>query len=155
MEDDPRSLSAPKSKDCNLTVSFEQGTFYNGNGELPNGSSSTKVLGYDSFGLGFTVSGKVARGGIGKIGDDSNPENPKGRWMIYQLTSDYITASGQVQRDQSLQSDFDTRSNYDAAGNSFSWYDHPGSPTPGNLIKGYERKMNFQVSAYDGQHLFL
>jgi hypothetical protein len=149
---DPRSISAPPNKTCSLTVSFEQGTFYNGNGELPNGPSSNKTLGYDSYGLGFTISGKVASGGIGKIGDDPNPENPKGRWKIYQLTADRITANGQVIRDQELRSDLNTQSYYDASGKTFSWYDHPGSPTPGDLIKGYERNMKFQVSAYDGRH---
>jgi YD repeat-containing protein len=150
--EDPRSISSPPNKNCSLTVSFEQGTFYNGNGELPNGPSSNKTLGYDSYGLGFTVSGKVASGGIGKIGDDPNPQNSKGRWSIFQLTADTITANGQVIRDQELRSDFNTQSYYDVTGNSFSWYDHPGSPTPGNLITSYERNMKFQVSAYDGKH---
>jgi len=86
-------------------VSFEQGTFYEGNGELPNGPSSVKTEGEDFFGLGFTVSGRVSGGaGVGKIGDDTNPENPKGKWMMYQF-ADRIESNGQVHRNWPLHDD--------------------------------------------------
>jgi hypothetical protein len=51
-------------------VSFEQGTFYESNGILPNGESTMN----GQFGLGFTVSGRVrGGGGIGQfsIGPDN------------------------------------------------------------------------------------
>ena len=145
----PREIHTnPKNQNCFISVSFEQGTFYDTAGNLPNGPSTYE----GNYGLGFTVSGKVGRGGVGKIGDDPNPENSKGTATIFQLTADYIESNGRVLRDLSLHSDFNTKSNYEATGNTFSWYDHPDSPTPGNQITGYVRKMAFQVSVKNGNH---
>ena len=108
---------------------------------MPNGPST-----YDgNFGLGFTVSGTVTGGGgVGKIGNDTNPDNPKGKWTMYQYVSDYIESNGQVLRDKLFEPDLNTKSYYGAGKSAFSWYDHPDSPTPGKLITGYKRKMGFQ-----------
>ena len=147
----PREIHTdPKRKDCFISVSFEQGTFYELNGNLPNGESAMD----GQFGLGFTVSGRVrGGGGIGKIGDSSNKENPNGKWEMYQLTGDEITAlGGQTFRDWELHTDLSDDSFHSADRNSpsFSWYDHPDQPTPPAQVTDYQRKLLFQVSVKNG-----
>jgi hypothetical protein len=117
----PREIHTdPKNKNCSIGVSFEQGTFYDTHGELPNGPSALT----GQFGLGFTVSGRVTGGGgIGKIGDTPNKENPKGKWEMYQLTGDEITAlGGQYSWDWGLHTDLSDDSFHSADRNSPSFH---------------------------------
>jgi hypothetical protein len=122
---DPKSLPGKgNSKDCNISVSFEQGTSFSGDATLKNGPG---VLGggFPFFGLGFTVSG-FAKGGIGKIGDQVNPENPKGSWTMDQWVWDYIQTNNGVERnDAKSHRDISPDIAYSATNNNFSWYDHP------------------------------
>ncbi len=90
--------------------------------------------------------------GIGKIGDTPNKENPNGKWEMYQLTGDQITALGHNIYDRALGTDLSDDSFHSADRNStsFSWYDHPDQPTPPAGVTDYQRKLQFQVSVKNG-----
>lgn len=143
---DPKSLPGKgNSKDCSISVSFEQGTSFSGDTTLKNGPG---VLGggFPFFGLGFTVSG-FAKGGIGKIGDQVNPQNPKGSWTMDQWVWDYIQSDSGVERnDPKSRRDISLDIAYSATDNNFSWYDHPDGGG-----SGYFRKSNFVVNVSNGK----
>lgn len=135
------------SKNCDLSVSFDPNTHYGTNPNLKNGPSVIKYQGQDSFGLGFTVTGR-AIGGVGRIGHDSNPQNPGGSWVLEQWTASYREANGVVLRnDKAAWMDISKDINYEAKGDTFSYYDHPGS-TRGWGINRYQ---NFLIKVYNGK----
>jgi RHS repeat-associated protein len=143
---DPDTLSA-NGKNCSLTVTFTAGTSYPGYAELKNGVSTIPYNGISSLGLGFTVSG-FAKGGIGRVGGTSNPQNPGGSWTMDQSTSRYLALNGQTLSDDHERSrrDISIGINFSAGGDSFSWYDHPGGPPNDGLL----RMQNFTVSVSNG-----
>jgi len=93
-EDDPVTIPGQgNSTNCSISVSFELGTYYDNAKTLPNGP--TTFNNGSHLGLGFTVTGTAKTdGGVGKIGEDVNPQNPKGAWKIDQWTSNYATKDG-------------------------------------------------------------
>lgn len=152
----PATLSAPKSKDCNLTVNFQVGTFYQGNGDLPNGPGeyidrSDNPEGIAIFGVGFTWEGYVASGGIGHIGGATNPENPNGQWTMDQQVNTYLKIDGVVLMDSSTHRDITLQAFFDADGNQYSRWDHPGNGIPADApFKSLYRRSNFVVKVYNG-----
>src|SRR6266404_1837792 len=88
-EGDPDVIpaTAGNSSNCNIYVNFT-GT-YPGRLDRPNGPATFSYGGLPHTGLGFTVAGSV-QGGIGTVGDQSNPQNPNGGWTMDQWTSRYI-----------------------------------------------------------------
>src|SRR4029079_9986259 len=91
VQDDSATIPGERNtRDCTLNVSFQSGTFYANNSNLPNAPSTTTLGGISFFGLGFTVSGRVRGGnGIGQIGYFQNPTNSRGKWIMEQWTSPY------------------------------------------------------------------
>lgn len=134
-EDDPKTISSQGSKNCQFTISFESGTFYEGNRNLPNGPGEIQYMKRAYLGLGFTVSGTTrGGGGIGRIGSEVNPSNPKGQWTLDQYTSNYskqngefVTIKGRVQQGGGAWQDIDLTGYHFATDwtNRFSRYDHP------------------------------
>jgi hypothetical protein len=151
-EDDPDTLKSAPSVDCNISVSFKQHTFFQGDPNYPNGPNAY-MYGDFGFGLGFTVTGSVKSGGIGNIGGFptpvTNPENPKGVWTIQQWVSDYAKANDSVMiNDQGARRDQLDIAPLTIKGNKFSWWDQPGQPNQG--VKSYWRSSNFTVKVYNG-----
>jgi len=130
-----RACSSQGSKNCQFTISFESGTFYEDNPSLPNGPGNIQYQGRTYFGLGFTVSGMTHGGkGIGHIGSQVNPSNPKGQWTLDQYTSSYtkqngefVTINGRTQQGGNAWQDIDLSGYHFATDwtNRFSRYDHP------------------------------
>ena len=161
---DPQTISSRGSKNCRFTVSFESGTFYEKNPNLPNGPGEVTVNGNHFLGLGFTVSGSTeGGGGIGHIGGEVNPSNPKGQWTMDQYTSNYAKQNGEfVKIEGKLQQGGPAWRDINLTGyhfatdwtNSFSRYDHPAlragiADTYKNqsfLIKIYKGKQNCQAA---------
>lgn len=135
IQDDPKTISSQGSKNCQFTISFESGTFYEGDRNLPNGPGEIQYKGRAYLGLGFTVSGTTrGGGGIGRIGGEVNPSNPKGQWALDQYTSNYskqngefVTINGRVQQGGEAWRDIDLTGYHFATDwtNKFSRYDHP------------------------------
>jgi hypothetical protein len=162
-QDDPKTISSSGSKNCRFTVSFEAGTFYDGNPNLPNGPGEITVKGKQFVGLGFTVSGTTrGGGGIGRIGGQVNPANPNGEWTLDQYTSNYskqngefVLIDGKSQQGGQAWRDIDLKGFHFATDwtNRFSRYDHPSlragiADTYKNqsfLIKVYRGKENCQA----------
>jgi hypothetical protein len=107
-ENDPDTLQGENNgKDCGIEVKFKPGTSYpdamlvDGT-PLRNGPTTvpSPVNGLPMFGLGFSVSGWVNTGGIGRIGSDTqgkvNPANPNGKWTIDQETAAWIRIARQT-----------------------------------------------------------
>jgi len=159
VEDDPSVLQAENNGEtCGITVTFKPGTVYPdmtlAGTPLPNGPSTipSPGNGLPSFGLGFSVNGWVNKGGIGRIGSDTdgkvNPANPKGSWTIDQETSAWMGNGGQTLEQKATFSDIPLGVPHKAEGNTFSWYDHPGlTNTPAN----YNRFENHIVKVYRGK----
>lgn len=134
-QDDPKTISSRGSKNCRFTISFESGTFYDQNPNLPNGPGEITVNGKQFVGLGFTVSGTTrGGGGIGRIGDQVNPANPNGQWTLDQYTSNYskqngefVVIDGRSQQGGEAWRDIDLKGYHFATDwtNRFSRYDHP------------------------------
>jgi hypothetical protein len=104
-------------------------------------------MGKPNFGLGFTVTG-YAKGGIGRIGKDSNPQNPNGGWVLEQWTAAYIEKDGKLVRDdKEAWLDISQRIPYKATGDDFSYYDHPGA----SAGWGINRYNNFFIKVYNGK----
>lgn len=101
------------------------------------------------YGLGFTVYGSVAAGGIGHIGDDPNPKDPNGAWTIQQFTSAYTKINGTVvDKGGEAKKDFNSQSPHSVNNNEFRWWDHPGVSTRG--LNSFDGKYNFDVKAANG-----
>ena len=159
-EDDPDILQGENNGEkCGIEVSFKRGTKYEnpsvpGGLDLWNGPSIVPAphTGQRSFGLGFTVTGWVDRGGIGRIGSDKdgfpNSDNPKGRWTIDEETAVWAGTNGQTLLNKPTFSDIHAGVFYEASGNTFSWYDHPGYTYWGN---DYSRFENHVVKVYSGK----
>jgi RHS repeat-associated protein len=136
VQDDSATIPGERNtRDCTLNVSFQSGTFYENNSNLPNGPSNVTFGGISFFGLGFTVSGTVRGGnGIGQIGYFQNPTNSRGKWIMEQWTSSYATSNGQIMTVQGRRQaggqawmDLDPKGYFSAPANSnrYSFYDHP------------------------------
>jgi len=135
IEDDPKTISSQGSNNCQFTISFESGTFYEGNRNLSNGPGEIQYKGRTYLGLGFTVSGTTrGGGGIGRIGSQVNPDNPTGQWTLDQYTSNYakqngefVTIGGRSQQGGEAWQDIDLTGFHFATNwtNRFSRYDHP------------------------------
>ena len=70
----PLALESQPSVDCNINVAFH-GSYDKG---LPKGPGQFTYGPYGQVhGLGFTVYGSVASGGIGHIGPDINKNDPR------------------------------------------------------------------------------
>jgi YD repeat-containing protein len=159
-ENDPDILQGENNGDaCGIVVKFKPGTVYpdlrlHDGMPLPNGPSTLPhpQTGQPLFGLGFSVSGWVNKGGIGRIGSDTmgkaNPGNPGGKWTIDQETSSWIGASGRVLDEKETFSDIPLTVPYKAEGNTFSWYDHPGTT---NTAANLDRFENHIVKVYRGK----
>ncbi|HEY2961020.1 MAG TPA: hypothetical protein VGJ37_01290, partial [Pyrinomonadaceae bacterium] len=153
-EDDPDVIQGENNgQKCGITVTFKPGTTYPGT-SLPNGPSVVPDPhnGQRSLGLGFSVSGWVDSGGIGRIGSDTNgtvnKANPKGRWTIDQETSAWIGLDGKKSEEKSTFSDINPNVPHHAEDNQFGWYDHPGATVwPDN----YSRFENHIVKVYSGK----
>jgi YD repeat-containing protein len=145
---DPKKIEGTgNSSNCSLSVSFESGTNYEGNPGRTNGPGAIEYDGTLNFGLGFTVTG-YAKGGIGRLGDDPNPQNPKGVWRLEQWTASYIAQNGKVlQNDPKAWLDIHNQIPYTATGNNFSYYDHPGA----SAGWGIDRYNNFLIKVYNGE----
>jgi hypothetical protein len=134
-EDDPETISSEGSSNCKFTISFKSGTFYENNPDLPNGPGEIHRYGHTYFGLGFTVTGTTrGGGGIGRIGTEVNPSNPKGTWTLDQFTSNYAKQNGQfvriagrLQQGGPAWPDIDLTGYHSATDwtNRFTRYDHP------------------------------
>jgi len=135
-------LGEGNSGNCNIYVNFKPGTSYVSG--RPNGPSTAYLDGVAFYGLGFTVGGSV-KGGIGKIGEERNGQNPNGGWTMDQWTSRYIEEGGkEVWNDRGKdRRDISGRVLYWATGDSFTWYDHP-SAQAGKTVT--YRAQNFRVS---------
>lgn len=146
--ENPKTIEGTgNSPNCSLSVSFDENTHYPGNPNLTNGFGRITVPNGQNLGLGFTVTGYV-KGGIGKIGNDRNPQNPNGVWKLEQWTAAYIRYEGRViTNDATAWLDISTDINYQANGNTFTYYDHPGS----TLGWGIDRYNNFHVKVYNGK----
>ena len=147
--DNPLSVDSPPSVDCNISVAFS-GSYDIGK---PNGAGEFSYGPYGQVhGLGFTVYGSVANGGIGQIGADVNKNNPNGSWAIQQFTSAYSVINGNVEKaGGNAIPDFNTKSPYEITGNQFRWYDHPGVTTRG--LQSYQGKFDITVKAVtDNKH---
>jgi hypothetical protein len=159
-ENDPNVLQGENNGEaCGIVVTFTPGTSYPDK-TLPdgkpllNGPSTIPGphTGLPLFGLGFSVNGWVDGGGIGRIGSDTagvaNPANPKGRWTIDEETSAWIGLDDKKQEERATFSDISLDVPYKAVGNTFSWYDHPGTTYwPAN----YNRFENHIVKVYKGK----
>ena len=159
-ENDPALLQGENNGTaCGIVVRFAPGTSYPDK-TLPDGkpllngpsTMPSPLTGLPSFGLGFSVSGWVDSGGIGRIGSEKegvvNPDNPKGRWTIDQETSAWIGIDGKVTDERATFSDIKLGVPHKADGNTFSWYDHPGDTQwPAN----YSRFENHIVKVYKGK----
>jgi len=146
--DNPDSLEA-HSANCGLKVTFKSGTNPPNRPDYPNGPSTMQYLDEGAkFGLGFTVSGWV-HGGIGKIGDQPNPQNPGGTWTMDQWTSRYVAVGGQSQSDNyHSRRDISVDVPHWINGDDFSWYDHPQAPASAD--QNLFRMQNFTVSVGNG-----
>lgn len=158
-ENNPPKIDGPPSKHCNISVSFEEGTFYDGDPRLPNGVGLAPETQIGSvYGLGFTVSGSVSGGGIGNIGRSVNAAYSEGAWAIQQWVSAYTKIDGVEEfTGGSARPDLDDTVRHKVDGNQFSWWDHPGpSPTktvfPGDRvpITSFYGRYNFIVKAING-----
>jgi YD repeat-containing protein len=146
-EDPTKIEGTGNTSNCHLSVSFESGTNYGGDPNLKNGPGTIVYMGKPNFGLGFTVTG-YAKGGIGRIGKDSNPQNPKGGWVLEQWTAAYIEKDGKLVRDdKEAWLDISQRIPYKATGDDFSYYDHPGA----SAGWGINRYNNFFIKVYNGK----
>lgn len=89
-----------------------------------------------------------AKGGIGRIGNDPNPQNPKGVWVLEQWTASYLEKDGYtIRNDKSAWLDISDKIPYKATGDNFSYYDHPGS----SAGWGINRYNNFLIKVYNGK----
>ena len=151
---DPKKIEGTgNSSNCNLSVSFESGTNYDSNPNAPNGPGTILYMGQTQFGLGFTVTG-YAKGGIGMIGNDTNPQNPGGVWRLEQWTAAYIEKNGTVTKnDAAAWLDISKNIPFKATDNNFTYYDHPGHrPDPvTNSMWGVDRYNNFLIKVYNGK----
>lgn len=155
IEDDKEQLTSPGTN-CGITVNFNRGGHYRNRPDLLTGPSIMPNPGNpkeSSFGLGFMVSGWAnTDGGVGHrdLTDGTRatiPSNPGGSWTITQTTAAYISLNGVVkQNDQQMWTDMLPGSKYDVIGNTFYWYDHPGSVH----TTGVERREVFKVSVSNG-----
>jgi hypothetical protein len=137
-QDDPETIQSEGSKNCAFTISFESGRFYNNDKTLPIGRGQIKRKSGSFFGLGFLVQGKtLTGGGIGRIGTQVNPNNPKGQWTLEQYTSSYakqdgkfVVIEGRPQHGGPAWIDINLRGYYFATDwtNRFDRYDHPALP---------------------------
>jgi hypothetical protein len=156
-EDDRTKISSQGSKNCQFTISFKSGTFYDKNPNLPNGPGDIQVNGRAYTGLGFTVSGTTrGGGGIGHIGGEANPSNPKGEWTLDQWTSNYAQQNGRfvvidnrIQQGGNSWRDIDLKGYYFATdwSNRFSRYDFP------SLLAGVPdtfKNQSFLIKVYRG-----
>jgi hypothetical protein len=137
------------------SVNFNRGGHYRNMPKLLTGPSTMPHpdTGKPTFGLGFMVSGWAnTGGGVGHRDLTGGahvavPTNPGGSWTITQTTAAYISLNGAVkQNDQSAWTDMLPGTRYDVIGNTFYWYDHPGSI----YTTGYERREVFTVSVSNG-----
>ena len=128
---------------CSITVTFSgEPTF---SGFTSNGPG----LYGDIYGLGFTVTGSVRSGGIGKIGDVTNSKNPRGKWTISQS----LVGNFAIDGDYEFRNRADGPLTYWATvgkGNKFSWYDHPGPHT--KRVSEFASIVNFKVMVSDGKN---
>jgi hypothetical protein len=154
-ENDPKVLQGKNNgKDCGIEVKFESGTTYPGT-NYPNGPGTftRPDTGQQIFGLGFTVTGWISGGGIGRIGGDSkpekeriNPQNPKGKWTLDQETNRWMNISGY----KPTWSDINpTILAMETTDKTFKYYDHPG--TSGGPASNVVRYQNFIVKVYKGK----
>jgi hypothetical protein len=156
-QDDPETISSKGSKNCRFIISFKAGTFYDNNTNLPNGPGEIQFRGRTYLGLGFTVSGTTrGGGGIGHIGSQVNPSNPKGRWTLDQYTSNYakqngefVTIDSRVQQGGNAWQDIDLTGYHFATdwSNKFSRYDHPSLPA--NIADTYKNQ-SFFIKVFKG-----
>ena len=157
-QDNPKTIPSRGSKNCQFTISFESGTFYDQNLGLPNGPGEITVNGKRFVGLGFTVSGTTrGGGGIGRIGAHVNPGNPKGQWTLDQFTSNYskqngefVIIDGRSQQGGEAWRDIDLNGYHFATDwtNRFSRYDHP------SLRAGIDdtyKNQSFLIKVYRGK----
>ena len=147
-------IESPPSADCNISVAFH-GSYGEG---LPNGPGQFTYNGGQAYGIGFTVFGSVASGGIGHIMADANPKDPGGAWTIEQWNSSFTKINGVVSSNGGPATpDLNIRAPYETNGNQFRWYDHPGlktdfktpGETPSNL-RNYEGKFYLAVKVVNG-----
>ena len=129
---------------------------------VPYDSLLRSVIGQGrGVGLGFTVSGTTrGGGGIGRIGGEVNPSNPKGEWILEQYTSSYAKQNGKFVVDETGRGqqggkawpDIDLRGYYFATDwtNRFSRYDHP-SLLP-NVADTYKNQ-SFLIKVYKGNEV--
>jgi hypothetical protein len=157
-QDDPKTISIRGSKNCKFTISFESGTFYENNPSLPNGPGEITVNKNRFVGLGFTVSGTTqGGGGIGRIGGQVNPANPKGQWTLDQYTSNYSKQNGEFALiDGRSQQGGESWRDIDLTGyhfatdwtNRFSRYDHPSRRAG---IGGTFKNQSFLIKVHRGK----
>ena len=143
----PASLPAEgegKGSNCDLSVSFQLGTSYEGDPNMANGPTIIKYGGKDQAGLGFTVSGSVSGGG--SIEPDFNPNG----WALEQHRANYERFNGRERlvENRALQEPISVAP-HNITGNTFSWWDHPGVYTSG--LSSYYRKINFAVKVMNGR----
>ena len=157
IEDDPETISSTGSKNCKFTISFQSGTFYENNRRLPNGPGEIVYGKRTYFGLGFTVSGNtLGGGGIGRIGNQTNPSNPRGAWTLDQYTSSYaklngefVEIGGKIQNGGYAWQDIDLTGYHFATEwtNRFSRYDHPALLA--NVPDAYKNQ-SFLIKVFKG-----
>jgi len=102
------------------------------------------------YGLGFEATVMVGiGGGIGKIGNDSNPHNPNGTWSINQTHSISYVKDGVEQIPAKSDTDVSKRSffNYNSKGNysSIRYRDHPGAVI--GKFKTWSSTQRFSITA--------
>jgi len=150
--DDPPSLGSHIDNVCSLLVEFT------GPGYMINNGPGASDLGGRVWGLGFTVSGTVAEGGIGMFetpdpplgGVDPDIVNPHGTWSVQQWVSASWRTYREREPDTLLWGGIATRPDAPESafrmvdGNSFVYADFPG---PGRETSA--GKLTEHASEYD------
>jgi hypothetical protein len=160
---------------CSITVKFS-GKLSSGTPSFATGPNHRKLgkytgnhrgTGYKHNGFRFEVTGSVASGGIGRIGDPGASTSIAipggGQWTIGQWKYPWPTNSrngvsgpenGKTTDDSPRYFDrsFGSDVNVAVHGNTFAWHDEPGmSEDAENPLKSGSQKTNFVVYATNGK----
>jgi hypothetical protein len=161
MNNDPDSIENT-TPNCSIKVAF---TGSSGFLDIQNGSGirSDKLEGGGGYGLGFTVSGSVRRGEIGRVETPRETQivNPHGSWTIQQYVANSTRQTFEETGDHVWYRGSPTAPDGPSAplrtiqGNKFSYADFPGPSKNygkglGNLTD-YQGEWDFAVKVIDGK----